>query len=198
LYVSGDLSQSVVSELTVPLSLQDNSTRSVEAWVYTATATSGSTPVGWGSASIGQLSSFRNANATNGLFAGWGNDAGWSGNVEGQWDYYVWTWDESTNTISGYRNGVFIKSQVLSALDTSATVISIGSARNGTADVINGYLADVRVQTGLLSASDVANNYSEGIYVIPEPASMSLILGVGVILFGVLRRNKVMRGKQRA
>jgi len=187
LRVEADLNQSVISALNAPISLLGNNTRTVEIWMYSSTVSGTSTPVSWGVAPVSFsdhfLSSFRtNDTANNGMFSSWANDAGWGEEAieTGEWVYYVWTWDGTT--IRGYRNGVLINSKTLSALATADARITIGAERNGVTGAVDGYIADVRIHTGVLSDADILNNFHEGIYAIPEARTVAMLITGSLIL----------------
>lgn len=162
-----------------PSLVETNNTRSVEVWVYTIGLDSGaSCTVGWGSAGNDQMSSFNYYNHSgNGMFSAWNNDSGWGAAtlLSGEWTYLVYTYDGTT--VSGYINGDFANSYTTGDsngsgynLDTTHNYLGIGAARDAGADPFVGRIGDVRVHTGVLSLSDIANNYAEGMAV---PADLS-------------------------
>jgi hypothetical protein len=196
LNVNNSGANAVISSLTVPTLLQGDSTRSVEAWLYvSALTTSGKSPVSWGDTSRlpsdgKSMSQFRYSNgAANGLFTGWyGNDVGWTtGSVlASEWVYVAWVYDGAV--MKGYVNGNLTTTANINIdLATPATRIRVGAGRDAGSDAFNGYLADVRVQTGVLSDSDVLNNFNQGIYPVPEPSTFAL-LGLGSLALIFVRR----------
>lgn len=169
LYVDGDISQAVRSAATTPSALEGNNTRSIEAWLYANGLGGASTPVGWGDSGNNQMSSFRyTSNSTNGMFSGWFNDAGWGGATlpTGQWVHAAWTYDGQQ--VRGYLNGVLENTAPLSAnLATIDSLVIVGGGRNGSTDAFDGYLADVRIHTGVLTDNQVTDNYQEGVAIPP-------------------------------
>jgi len=171
LHVNNAINNAVISAVATPASIEGNNTRSVEAWIYANGTGGSSTPVGWGASGNGAMSSFRyTGNTGNGLFSGWFIDAGWGGASlpAGEWIHVAWTYDGMS--VRGYTNGILANAVDLSGLSyhplvTSHKVLCVGSGREGVTDPFDGYVADVRVHTGVLSDADVLNNYHEGIYV---------------------------------
>lgn len=97
------------------------------------------------------------------MFSGWNLDTSWNGTLPtGSWVYLAYTYDGTT--LKSYTNGVLNKSVAFGPMSTASAKISVGATRAATADPFQGYIADVRVHTGVLSTSDVANNYGQGIY----------------------------------
>jgi pectin methylesterase-like acyl-CoA thioesterase len=191
LYVPGAAAQSIKSALTTPAVLEGNNTRSVEAWIYAASTPAGATVVAWGNSGNHQMSSFRYDDASNGMFSGWFNDAGWGATTLplGAWTHVVWTYDGSA--MRGYVNGVLKSTATLAdALATIDANVCVGAGRNGTVDAFDGYIADVRVHTGVLSAADVTNNYSQGIYFTPPSVTglvnQTVVAGTNLVLNPVI------------
>lgn len=178
LYVNQITDNAMISSLFTPSSLESNSTCSVEAWVWAETLASQAT-VAWGNSSKGGMSAFRYGNHTgNGKWSGWYVDSGWNlgsgvGPI-GEWVYLAYTYDGTS--VNGYINGVLIDSDALSSSDNWPLKVehrhlNVGASREGaTSDPFDGYIADVRVHTGVLGDSDVANNYAEGMN---SPADLS-------------------------
>ena len=163
LFVDTTINNSVLSALNTPASLLGNSTRSVEVWVYPLSSSATSAAVGWGTSGNSFQSSFNYNTGGNGLFSGWNLDTGWNGSLPiGNWIYLAYTYDGTS--LKGYTNGVQNKSVAFGPMATASAKMSVGGARAASADPFRGYIADVRVHTGALSASDVANNFSEGIH----------------------------------
>lgn len=170
LYVNQNTDHAMISSLFTPSSLESNSTCSVEAWIWAETLTSQSV-VSWGNNSKGGMSAFRyNDHGSNGKWSGWYVDSGWDlgsgvGPV-GEWVYIAYTYDGTS--VRGYINGALIDTDNISGdsewpLTVEHRHLNIGASREGaTSDPFDGYIADVRVHTGVLGGSDVANNYSEG------------------------------------
>ena len=169
IYINGASDNTVVSALQTPGMIESNGTRSVEAWIYVDQFVS-QTTVGWGSTAKGGYCGFRYDNrGDNGMWSGWYVDAGWDlSNGTGplsEWVHVAYTYDGTT--MAGYINGYRVDSKSLSEetyypLTTTHTKLSVGAGVEGTRDVFMGYIADVRVHSGVLSAADVLNNYQEG------------------------------------
>lgn len=167
--IDGDIGNAVIAQNLTPASIISNETRSAETWVFSRNDAGTQTPVGWGSFDNDMDSSFSYNNGGNGMFNGWFNDGGWTDPiVTGEWIHLAWSYDG--DIIRGYRNGVLagqydtVDSNASGQdLDTPDTPINVGSARGGFNNAFSGYIADVRVHTGVLSAADVLNNFNEGI-----------------------------------
>ncbi len=163
LFVDTVVNNAVVSALTVPASLLGNGTRSVEVWVYPLATAATSAAVGWGTSGNSLQSSFNFNTGGNGLFSGWNLDTGWNGVLPtGLWLHLAYTYDGTT--LRAYTNGVLNRSLTFGPMATAAAKLGVGAARAASADAFKGCIADVRVHTEVLSAADVANNFSEGIY----------------------------------
>ncbi|WP_425399394.1 LamG-like jellyroll fold domain-containing protein [Aeoliella sp.] len=172
LYVPLDIGDAVISQSQTPSSIEGNNTRSVEAWVYLSSTSGSATAVSWGESGNDQLSSFRYTSQSNGMFSGWNNDGGWSsGSVNtGSWKHLAWTYDGDLvrGYIDGRLNSTFDTVDANSSgsdLDTTHRLITVGGARDGVTDPWSGYIADVRVHTGVLTTGEVLNNFQQGIYV---------------------------------
>ncbi len=185
LFVNGDNNNAVLSALNAPSSLLGNSTRSVEVWVYPVASSATSAAVGWGTSGNGAQSSFNYNTGGNGLFSGWDMDTGWNGSLAtGRWIYLAYTYDGAT--LKGYSNGVLNKSLAFGPMATASAKLGVGAARAVSADGFKGYIADVRVHTGALSASDIANNFTHGIHstmpVITGLANQTVVAGKSLVL----------------
>lgn len=191
LLVDTVVNNAVLSAANAPAALLGNSTRSVEVWVYATAVTATSATVGWGTSGTGQQSSCDYNTGGNGMFAGYSMDTGWNGTpITGSWVYVVYTYDGTT--VKGYTNGVLNKSAALGPLSTAAAKLGVGAARAASADPFKGYIADVRVHTGVLSASDIANNYSQGIQsILPTITGLT---NQTVHVGGMLALNPVVTG----
>jgi hypothetical protein len=190
LNVANTKAYAVVSAPFTLASLTNNSTRSVEVWLYVDGAIAGSkSPLGWGNQSPnGSMSEFRYSSGANGLFTGWNaNDFGWADGslLSNRWVYVAWVYDG--DLMKGYVNGSLTTTVNPIDLITSASTLRVGAGRSGGSEPFNGYIGDVRVETGVLSASDVLNNYNQGIYPVPEPSTFAL-LGLGSLALIFVRR----------
>lgn len=185
LFVDENTDHAVLSAAAVPASVAGNNTRSVEAWVYATPSLRGSQGVvSWGTTGVNEFSRFTYAGGGNGLLSAWFNDAGWGGATLplDEWVHVAWTWNDADNLVRGYINGdlqVTTAMNPTATLATTETIVTVGASRTGAdADPFRGYIGDVRIHSGLLSDSDVANNYREGLS-IPEPSTL-LLIGLGL------------------
>jgi hypothetical protein len=185
--------------------LLGSSSRSIEVWVDNPN-TAGqaeATMVAWGA-----QSSFGN---TNEAFSDGGEytvghegayDLAWadqgvngytSAPASNTWHYFVYTYDGSTSDV--YVDGQLAATAVVGALATALNPIAIaaqnssdgppwGNAVYGQVDI-----ASVRIESGVLTPSDITNNYAEGVpgQPVPEPASVGLLVLGGA---GLLRRQR--------
>lgn len=97
----------------------------------------------------------------------------------------------------GYLDGQLVQTTSIPTppLQTAQTTVTLGASRPGIdADPFQGYLGDLRLQTGQLTDAQVLNNFnvdaaSYGVAPVPEPATMSLfgVLGAGMLF---LRRRR--------
>jgi hypothetical protein len=202
LYVNS-VGTALQSALVAPAEISTNGTSSGEAWIY-ATAISGNNTV------IGYGLQGQSAHPEQDREMNWGNGSGcFSGDfgsldcewtspypATGTWFYLAWTWD-GTNAI-GYVNGVQNVYHTLSSsstfggypLETADTLIGVGAALGGGPNIGvdsfgGGWIASVRVSSGVLTASQISNNFNSGllaktpITVYPPTASPSNIVTVG-------------------
>lgn len=200
LYVPQNPNKAVLSSLETPASLEGNSTRTVEAWINAVTTPGGATVAGWGTSGNSMMSSFRYSGGGNGLFSGWFIDSGWDGATlpTNEWVHVAYTWDGTSAT--GYINGSQVATADLSGnenypLATAHAFLGVGAGRNAGTDAFNGYIADVRVHTGVLSSADVMNNYSEGIATSADlPGDLDGDGDIDSVDLGILRTNLFTNG----
>ena len=159
---------------TAPASMLGNHDATVEAWLYVpAPFVADNTVVGYGSNdSSGQHArSYRYAASgsyNSGLFSAWYQDKKWdedSDLIPTNWVHVAWVVSAGGGTIKGYVNGVLETTETLSpTLDTQSSTVSIGSRNGGTsADAYKGYVADLRIHTGVLPDAYIYSNYVEGV-----------------------------------
>jgi pectin methylesterase-like acyl-CoA thioesterase len=127
-------------------------------------------------------------NTGNGAHSGWfGGDAGFATGTPptGGWTYIAYTYNGSTTNFVTYVNGAFNKSTTFAAaLATAHNSLYVGNASGGLP--FDGYIADVRVHTGVLSAANVLNNYNHGIQsilpVITGLSNQTVVAGNNLVL----------------
>jgi hypothetical protein len=191
------------SALAAPATLLGNDSRSIEAWVLSNGTAGTQAVVSWGTNGGNQfLSSHNYSGGGNGLHSGWFNDTGWTGagSVPGAvvpatsvWHHLTWTWDGQN--VRGYTDGVLTKTFDLADFATASSLMTIGSTRNGATDPFNGYIADVRVHSGVLLPEQILNNFQEGIG--PSDGSACDFNNSGAcdsVDFGILRDNLFKAG----
>lgn len=142
---------------------------SVEAWAYKSTIMAETALVAWGTRTTGQnVSCNWGRNVTYGGFSwqGGGYDYAWSGVPSaGSWHHLVWTYD-GAGTLSLYRDGVLDSTYFhTAALSVNAAYnIVLGVQHNNSqtafAQYAHGILAKARVHDGVLTPSQIANNYA--------------------------------------
>ncbi len=179
LYVNSP-SIAVQSALTAPAEISGNGASSGEAWIYCTALSGNGSVISYGlQAGSGSPEEDREMNWGTGsdCFSGdYGNlDCAWAAPypATGAWYYLAWTWD-GVNAI-GYINGVQNVAHTLSPsstfngypIRTADTVVGIGAALssgpNLADDNFNGWIAAVRLSSGVLTPSQVANNFAAGL-----------------------------------
>ncbi|HUT09713.1 MAG TPA: PA14 domain-containing protein [Thermoguttaceae bacterium] len=170
-----------------PLGIEDEGTRSIEAWVYNPAVAAEEMIVSW---------SHRGTNARNnsygygsddayGAAGHWGgaNDIGWNNPhpADGQWHHLAWTYDGTMMRV--YADGVELNSKDLGdTLDSfNGLSINIGAQRNNAGDAVGDLpvslsTAQIRIHDGVLSADDVLFNYNAGITADITAAELSSLL----------------------
>ena len=171
LFVNYNLANAVQSTRLVPNEITGNGPCSAEAWVYLTTV-EGANPNGsviaygiqGGSAAPMEDREFNFNSGGNGAGSGdFGSlDCGWStAPTPAVWHYLAYTYD-GTNFI-GYLDGVAnVTHQPGTPIDTAQTVVGVGAAMAGsnsnnigTDAGIQGYIAAARLESGVLTASQV-------------------------------------------
>jgi Concanavalin A-like lectin/glucanases superfamily/Immunoglobulin I-set domain len=161
LNVNGTTGNAVESENPVPNEIIGNSPYSAEAWIY-ATSVAGNFVVGYGLDGGGsnphEAREMGYLNQGYGAFTGnFGPDIGWSAQTVG-WHYIVATFDGST--VSVYQDGQ-LSGTVAGSLNTQQTLLCVGSSQGGNSPFV-GYVASARVESGVLTAGQIAQNYATG------------------------------------
>ena len=183
LNVATNVRNAVVSALPVPASVSGDNPVSVEAWIYaTAVNQQNSCAVAYGiQGGPGAPQEDREFNyctpwgggGVSGDFGGY--DTAWHTTpAPGAWHYLAWTYDGAT--VKLYLDGALdAYNSPAAPLETPATVLAVGGgldvASNLNVDGFQGYIAAVRVETGVLTAADIAANYALGL--VAQPVSVS-------------------------
>jgi hypothetical protein len=169
LYVNGVDNNTVYSALKAPSEILGSGSVSVEAWIYATQVTNNSDFVNYGyqaGSTHATDCDFTYDTGENG-FSGYFADVAWGSTkpVAGAWEYVAYTYDGTTVRL--YMNGVADGSGTES-LNTLATPVDVGYfsfTSSNAAPVVNpftGYIASVRVESGVLTTNDIANNYVAG------------------------------------
>ncbi len=184
LAVNGIGGNAVQSLNQVPSQILGNSTYSAEAWVY-ATAIGNSYWTGYGVNSSSPSSEAREAGYGTASYQGFtgyfGPDVGWTTPLSVGWHYLTCTWDGSTVRL--YQDGQPSGSGT-GTLATQPSVMWFGAQVNDGGPFL-GSIASARVESGVLTASQIANNYASGpnqtiaIVVGPATASPTNVVFVG-------------------
>ena len=189
LFVNYNLANAVQSARLAPNEIIGNNPCSAEAWVYLS-AVEGANPNGTviaygmqgGTAAPMEDREFNFNTGGNGAVSGdFGTlDTGWTTPpTAGVWHYLAYTYD-GTNFI-GYLDGVAnVTHQPGAPIDTAQTVVGVGAAvagsnpgNIGTDAGIQGYIAAARLESGVLTASQITNNYAAGLLgVVPAAAAL--------------------------
>jgi hypothetical protein len=205
LYVNS-VNDAVQSATVAPSEISSNGDSSGEAWIFATAISGNNTVIGYGlqgQSAYPEEDREMNWGGGSGCFSGdFGSlDSGWPSPYPetGAWFYLAWTWD-GTNAI-GYVNGVQEVYHTLSAsttfngypLESSDTVIGVGAALGGGPNIgvdsfSGGWIASVRVSSGVLTSNQIANNFAAGLLAevpvsVKEPsASPTNIVTVGASL----------------
>jgi hypothetical protein len=187
---AADPNDAVVSALIAPGEILTNNPVSVEAWVYSLSVAGNGTSgycgmpcvAGYGvfgatlpdstQSSISTREFVYQNNYNGGFFSGAGTaqdsffHAFSTTPTKGVWHYLAWTYD-GAGQLNGYQDGVLDMAwyQPVDGLSTFSSQISVGGAINGPCGGIDpylGYIAAARVMSGVLTADQVANNFSAG------------------------------------
>lgn len=156
---------------------------SVEVWAFNPAIAAEETLVAWAHRGGPDGSNFSfnyGSNGSYGAMGHWGApDLGWNGvPAAGQWHYLVYTFDGAVQRV--YADGVLKNSENVTLNVYAGFPIRIGAQAVAAGDTpdfgqaYSGYLATVRVHGGVLSASDVRNNYFYGMDLV-EPGELTSV-----------------------
>ena len=173
LFVNTTANNSVQSALAVPAGIVSNGAVSVDAWIFPSDVNPTSCYLNYGhqggSASPMNDREFNYDTSGHGVISGdFGSlDTGWAtAPTAVTWHYVAVTYD-GTN-LSAYVDGNLDVTRVIGTpVSTVPTFLQVGSGVAGTgvsggSDPFHGYIACARVESGVLSAADVAANYALG------------------------------------
>ncbi|HEX3800107.1 MAG TPA: LamG-like jellyroll fold domain-containing protein [Verrucomicrobiae bacterium] len=172
--VGGNSGHALNSTDLVPTNIINDGAVSVEAWIYPTTISGNNTVIGYGVQGGSTLAAsedreFDFGNSGGSAFSGnFGGDTGWSGTLTANtWHYVAWTFDGTT--LRCYKDGVLNTSNNNGPLHTIDSVLVVGAGIAGAdptttnrTDTFQGDIASVRVSTGVLTASQIANNLIAG------------------------------------
>jgi hypothetical protein len=175
LFVDQIVGDAVQSALRVPVEIISNNPVSAEAWIYaTAVSEQNSCAIGYGlqggpsAPEEDREFNYSTPGSGGGVSGDFGSyDTKWTTTpAAGAWHYLAWSYDGSTVRL--YLDGVLNASNNPgSPLQTSDTVIGVGaglsSGPNIAVDAFQGYIAAARVESGVLTPTDIATNYALGL-----------------------------------
>ncbi|HEX3800104.1 MAG TPA: carbohydrate-binding protein [Verrucomicrobiae bacterium] len=196
LFVNASGNNSAQSALVTPAEIASNGAVSVESWIYPVdvNATSCYFNYGYqgGSSSPMNEREFNCDTSGHGIISGnFGNlDTSWGTKipVAGAWHHVAITYNGST--LLAYLDGSLAVTHAIGTrLATVPTLMQVGSAIAGTGvnggnDPFHGYIACVRVESGVLTSGDVAANYASGLLATPvasTPAGLVATAGDGQV-----------------
>jgi hypothetical protein len=196
LFVNSTPNNSVQSALASPSEIVSNSPVSVEAWLLAVSVSPKRAIVnyGWqgGPGAPVEDREFSYDTGGSGVISGdFGNlDTAWATTPNTNvWHYVAYTWDGSA--ITGYLDGLRnVQRNVGAICKTVPTFVQIGSGIGGTGvnggnDVADDYIACARVESGVLTAGEVAANYAVGPLGTPvasTPAGLAAVAGDGGVI----------------
>jgi alpha-L-fucosidase 2 len=173
LFVDQIGNDSVQSSLKVPLEIVTNHPSSVDAWIYPVTVNQTSCYLNYGYQG-GSLSPMNDREydfdtSGHGVISGdFGSlDTGWATPpTANTWHYVAVTYD-GTNLLAYVDGSLNVTHVIGTPIATVQTLMQVGSAIAGAGstggnDPFQGYIACARAESGVLTASDIANNYAMG------------------------------------
>jgi hypothetical protein len=175
LLVTQNVGNAVQSVLPVPAEIAGNNPVSAEAWIFaTAVNEQNSCAIGYGvqggpsAQEEDREFNYSVPGSGGGVSGDFGSyDTQWATTpAPGTWHYLAWTYDGYTVRL--YLDGVLNASNSPNTpLQTPATVVGVGagltSGPNLGADAFQGCIAAVRVESGILTPTDIATNYALGL-----------------------------------
>ena len=196
LFVNSTGNNSVQSALAAPVEIISNKPVSVEAWIYPKDVNPTSCYLNYGyqggSGSPMNEREFDYDTSSHGAISGnFGSlDTGWATTpTASTWHYVAVTYDGTT--LSAYLDGSLDVARVIGTpIATMQTLMQVGSAISGTGvnggnDPFHGYIACARVESGLLTAGDIAANYALGPLGSPVagvPTGLTALAGDGEVV----------------
>lgn len=175
LLVNDTLGNAVQSSGSAPAEIAGNNPVSAEAWIYaTAVNQQNSCIISYGiqggpsAPEEDREFNYSDPCCGGGVSGDFGSyDTQWATTpAAGVWHYLAWTYDGST--VKLYLDGVLnAQNSPGSPLATPVTVLGVGagianSGPNLGADAFQGYIAAARLESGVLTALDIATNYQLG------------------------------------
>jgi hypothetical protein len=173
LFVNSIGNNSVQSALHSPTEINSNNPVSVEVWIYPVDVNQTSCYLNYGyQGGSGSPMNEREIDYDSGghgvISGNFGSlDTGWATvPTAGTWHYVAVTYDGTT--LLAYLDGKLDVTHAIGVpIATVQTLMQVGSAIGGTGvnggnDPFHGYIACARVESGILTASDVAANYVLG------------------------------------
>jgi hypothetical protein len=178
LAVGGAAANALLSAKPVPSTIQGAGSVSVETWVnIDGDLGDFATTVAYGVRANSQQRQFLMGNHP---FAVFFNDLSWADGFTptSGWHYLAYVFDSKAQTLTIYIDAKVAATGPLQ-LDTKESPLLVGvgpdenSATTYTTDPFNGYIAVVRVETGVLSADDVKDNFDAGVSAAPEDGMLN-------------------------
>jgi regulation of enolase protein 1 (concanavalin A-like superfamily) len=181
LYVNNSATRALISALNVPAEIAANGSMSVEAWVYGLGFLSAQSGVlGYGTNNPNNsdrqfLAYGINSGNNYKAFAGQFNDMSYAvTNVFtlNAWHLISWTYNGTNRLLTVYVDGVFNASQTMNTMLTPQVPMGVGGVwrAGGIIEAFPGCLGAMRVQSGLLTANDIAGNYTAGLLAAASPS----------------------------
>jgi len=173
LFVNQNGNNSVQSSSKAPLEIVSNSPASVEVWIYPVNVAQTSCYLNYGyqggSSSPMNSREYDFDTSGHGVISGdFGSlDTAWAtAPTSNTWHYVAVTYD-GTNLLAYLDGSLNVTHDIGTPIATVQTLMQVGSAIsgagvNGGNDPFQGYIACARAESGVLTASDIANNYAMG------------------------------------